>query len=178
MSFLPAILLPSLKIRKGYGGIAANVDGTLIALVDSMQNCVYIFSVDGAGERTADPIVIGSHGTSHGQLDYPVSACFVRRKGVDTVLICDWSNKRVVETTARGVFMRTIMVNSNIICIAYCGVRDVIAVSEPYLQRALLLQYESGNTVCTTASGTDVNFSLENVCLREIKHVSDFSLKL
>jgi hypothetical protein len=41
-------------------------------------------------------------------LDRPAFACFVHHDGIDTLLICDWGNDRVVEVTVRGEFMRAI----------------------------------------------------------------------
>ena len=85
-----AASLPSISGHKGYGGIAVNVDGTLFASVDDDQHCVYIYSVDGAGKRTADPVVVGTAGTAgsaHVQLNDPRFACFVHRHGIDPLLI-------------------------------------------------------------------------------------------
>jgi hypothetical protein len=109
-SFLPPILISADIIRGsvGVGGIAENVDGTRFASVDSDLDCVYIYSV---ADRTADAIIVGTTGTAgsgHGFLKYPVSTCFVHRDGVDTLLICDYGNGRIVEVTVRGEFMRAI----------------------------------------------------------------------
>lgn len=128
MDFLPAIPLFSLR---GYGGIAINVDGSLLASVDSDQHCVYIYSVDGAGECLADPVVVGTRGKADGEYRSPRFACFVRRGGRDTLLICDRGNHRVVEVTANGAFLRAIAMpyGSHPWGIAYCVTSDVIAVS-------------------------------------------------
>jgi DNA-binding beta-propeller fold protein YncE len=156
-SFLPPIPIPS-EIKRGYAGhgaIAANVDGALVASVDSKKHCVYIFN---AADRTADAIIVGTAGTAgaaYGQLHSPVSACFVHRDGVYTLLICDHSNDRVVEVTARGEFMRAIAVEGRPYGMAE---RDgVIAVSMwAAAHVVVLLQHESGavKTEVTIGSGT------------------------
>jgi DNA-binding beta-propeller fold protein YncE len=141
-SFLPPIPVP-VDIIRGHArnaGIAANLDGTLFASVSRDAHCVYMYNV-----AAADPIIVGTAGTAgsaHGELDRPGSACFVHRDGVDTLLICDWGNDRVVEVTARGVFMRVIENAPR--GIAYCGANDVIAVSLDCADAVVLLQYESG----------------------------------
>lgn len=148
MSFLPAIPLPYLKSKTvGYGKIAANIDGTLLASVESRQHCVYIYSVDSAGEHTADPIVFGTvfaPGNADGQLHIPSSACFVHRggSGGDSLLICDYGNSRIVEVTVRGIFLRAIPLDMSPWSIAYSRTRDVIIVAGS--QNFIQLQYESG----------------------------------
>lgn len=74
MSFLPAIPLPCLKSKAGEGRIASNIDGTLLASVVSDQHCVYIYSVDSAGECSIVGTV-GTPGIPGGGLDYPTFAC-------------------------------------------------------------------------------------------------------
>jgi hypothetical protein len=138
-SFLPPIPIPS---HAGYGAIAENFDGTRFASVDRGQHCVYIHN---AADRTADPIIVGTAGTSgsaHGFLKYPAFVCFVRRDGVDTLLISDFGNDRVVEVSARGEFMRAIAVEGGPWGIAERN--SVIAVSLYYDHTVVLLQYESG----------------------------------
>jgi hypothetical protein len=140
MNFLPAIPLSSISGRKGDGGIAFNVDGTLFASVDADFHCVYIYSVNG---HTADAVVVGSFGSAHGQLNTPIFACFVHRNGVDTLLIADLGNDRVVEVTASGLFLRAIVVKGG----RPFGIAErdgVIAVSLYSTQAVALLQYESG----------------------------------
>jgi DNA-binding beta-propeller fold protein YncE len=111
-SFLSPVPVPANIIRghAGHGGIAENLDGTLVASLNRGQYCAYIYN---AADRTADPIVVGTRhtsGSAHRQLHSPTSACFVHRDGVDTLLICDFGNNRVVEVSARGEFMRAIAV--------------------------------------------------------------------
>jgi sugar lactone lactonase YvrE len=104
-------------------------------------------------------VVVGTAGTSgsaHGFLKYPVFACFVHHNGVDTLLICDWGNDRVVEVTARGEFMRAIAVSHP------WGIAErdgVIAVSLSDAHTVILLQYESGavKPEVTIGSGTAGN---------------------
>jgi hypothetical protein len=125
---------------RGRGVIVANVDGTLVASIRWAQHCVYIYNV---ADRTSDAVVVGTVGTAgsaHGRLHRPRCACFVRCDGVDTLLICDWGNDRVVEVTVCGVFLRAIAVDGHPWGIAE---RDgVIAVSVAYA--VVLLQYETG----------------------------------
>jgi sugar lactone lactonase YvrE len=113
-----------------------------------------------AAECTSDAVVVGTAGTTgsaHGLLNFPAFACFVHRDGVDTLLICDFGNNRVVEVTARGEFMRAIAVNGHPWGIAE---RDgVIAVSLRWTHTVVLLQYESGavKPEVTIGSGTSGN---------------------
>jgi phosphopentomutase len=78
-SFLSPIPIPADVIRghAGYGAIAENFDGTLVASVDRDAHCVYIYN---AADHNADPIVVGTAGTAesaHGLLNHPAFACFV-----------------------------------------------------------------------------------------------------
>jgi DNA-binding beta-propeller fold protein YncE len=79
-------------------------------------------------------------------LKHPRFACFVHRNGVDTLLICDLGNDRVVEVTATGVFLRAIAVEAGSwpSGVAYCSIGDVVAVSLKGAHAVVLLQYESG----------------------------------
>jgi hypothetical protein len=148
MNFLPPIGTDIIRGHAGFGGISANADGTLFASVDCDKNCVYIYN---AADRTADAIVE--------LLKYPRSTCFAHRDGADTLLICDCEYDRIVEVTARGVFMRYIELDSSPYGIAYCGVRDVIAISLRWAHTVVLLQYESGavKPEVTIGSGTGGN---------------------
>jgi DNA-binding beta-propeller fold protein YncE len=141
-SFLPPIRADIISGHRGDGGIALNVDGTLVASVDNFQHCVYICNV---ADRTSDPFVVGTRhtsGSAHEQLHSPVAVCFVHRDGIDTLLISDSGNNRVVEVTARGEFMRAIAVDG---CLWGIAERDgVIAVSLCAAHTVVLLQYESG----------------------------------
>jgi sugar lactone lactonase YvrE len=99
----------------------------------------------------------GTAGSAHGFLKHPVSTCFVHRDNVDTLLICDFGNDRVVEVTARGEFLRAIVVDGGPYGIAE---RDgVIAVSLNWAHAVVLLQYESGavKPEVTIGSGTSGN---------------------
>jgi DNA-binding beta-propeller fold protein YncE len=144
MNFLPPIPIHADIISglKGDGGIAENADGTLVASVERDAHCVRIHNET---DRTSDPVVVGTAGTrgsAHGLLNYPAFVCFVHRDGVDTLLIADWGNSRVVEVTARGEFMRAIAVEGRPLGIAE---RDgVIAVTLYDADAVVLLQYESG----------------------------------
>ena len=138
-----------------------NINGNVFASVNRNQHCVHIYSVDASGKRTADAVVVGtmgSAGSSHAQLCIPTFACFVHRHGIDTLLISDWGNDRVVEVTASGVFRRAIALKKGRppYGIAYCGIGDVIAVSLFCAHAVVLLQYESGavNVGDTIGSGT------------------------
>jgi DNA-binding beta-propeller fold protein YncE len=105
-------------------------------------------------DLTSDPIVVGTVDCAHGFLKYPAFVCFVHRDGVDTLLVCDWGNDRVVEVTAGGEFMRAIAVDGRPWGIAERD--DVIAVSLNCVDAVVLLQYESGavKPEVTIGSGT------------------------
>jgi DNA-binding beta-propeller fold protein YncE len=113
-------------------------------------------------DRTADPIVVGTAGTAgvaQGELDRPAFACFVHREGVDTLLICDWGNDRVVEVTVRGEFMRVIALPEDSLPWGIAERDGVIAVSLLFTHMVVLLQYESGavKPEVTIGSGTAGN---------------------
>jgi DNA-binding beta-propeller fold protein YncE len=145
MNFLPPIPIPADIIRgyAGYGGIAVNADGTLVASVDRDAHCVYIYD---ATDRTADAIIVGTAGTAgsaHGEFNHPASACFVHREGVDTLLICDFRNDRVVEVSERGEFMRAIALPVDSRPWGVAERDGVIAMSLWAAHAVVLLQYES-----------------------------------
>jgi DNA-binding beta-propeller fold protein YncE len=172
-SFLPPIRSDIIRGYAGSGGNAVNVDGTLVASVDSRQNCVYIYN---ATDLTADPVVVGTAGTSgsaHGELNCPTSACFVHRDGVDTLLICDCNNNRVVEVSVRGQFLRAIVVDGRPWGVAE---RDgVIAVSLAEADVVVLLQYETGavKPEVTIGSGTEGNADGELHCPMGVTFTAD-----
>jgi DNA-binding beta-propeller fold protein YncE len=158
MHFLPAIPWTSIPEDHRIGGVAVNVDGTLIASTHLNEHCVYIYNVV---DLAADSIVVGVAGTAgslDGQFRYPALACFVHRNGADTLIICDCGNDRVVEVTSSGLFLRAIAmkIGSHPWGVAYCGTSDVIAVSLSGAYAVILLQYESGavKREVTIGSGT------------------------
>jgi hypothetical protein len=156
MSFFSVTRLASFPKR--FGSLAMNADGTLFASVDLHAHCVYIHSVDGAGAFTADPVIVGTRdipGSTHARLLYPRFTSFVHRQGVETLLICDSGNHRVVEVTASGVFLRVIPVRVPY-GIAYCGTSDVIAVSFLEANSVALLDYESGAVKLEVNTAGDV----------------------
>ena len=168
MSFLPAIPLSSIQDASSNGGIAMNANCSLFASVDSWQHCVYIYSVDDAGECVGGTAVVvvgtpGSRGSAMGQLNGPRLACFVNRNGIYTLLVCDFGNDRVVEVSTGGAFIRAISceAGSHPFGVAYCDTNDVIAVtlwSPTSSQAFMLLQYESGAVKPgTVRSGTAGN---------------------
>jgi sugar lactone lactonase YvrE len=77
-------------------------------------------------------------------LKYPRSVCFVHRDGVDTLLICDRFNDRVVEVSVRGEFMRAIALPEYSRPWGIAERDGVIAVSMDFAHTVVLLQYESG----------------------------------
>jgi hypothetical protein len=166
MDFLPAIRLPALD---GHSNVDLNMDGSLMASMVKKMHCVYIHKVDEAGKCIGDAVVVGTPGTpgrEYGQLCLPKYLCFVHRNGVDTLLISDPVNDRIVEvTTSTGMFLRTIQtagfpsvttstgmfpVSGTIqtagfpFGVAYCGKRDVIAVTLQDAHALVLLNYTSG----------------------------------
>jgi hypothetical protein len=144
MSFLPAILLSAIPSDGGFGGFDVNVDDTLLASVDYQQHCVRIYSVI---DQTAAPFIVGTagiRGSAHGQLDNPAFVCFVHRNGMDTLLIVDSGNDRIVEVSASGVFLRAIAVKKGSRPFGIAERDGVIAVSLCHANAVVLLQYESG----------------------------------
>jgi sugar lactone lactonase YvrE len=129
-------------------------------------------------DRTADPIIVGTAGTAgsaHGELNYPVSAGFVHRDGVDTLLICDVGNDRVVEVTARGEFMRVIALPEDSRPYGVAERDGVIAVSLSEADVVVLLQYETGvvKPEMTIGSGTAGNADGELHCPRGVTFTAD-----
>jgi DNA-binding beta-propeller fold protein YncE len=155
MNFLTPIPVDINRSLRVNGGIAVNVDGTLVASADSNGSCVYICSVR---DPTARPFVTGAYGSTL-QLASPRTACFVHRGGVDTLLICDFGIKRVVEVTARGEFMRAIALPEDSHPWGIAERDGVIAVSLLFTHMVVLLQYESGavKPEVTIGSGTQGN---------------------
>ena len=115
------------------GGVAANHDGTIVAYVSRDRHYLTIGSV---GRLTLFGGV---------PLRDPRFVCFVRRKHVDTLLICDYNNHRIVETSVDGRFVRAIAFPTNPYGVAYCDRSDAIAVS--YAHTVVLLQYACGSPV-------------------------------
>jgi hypothetical protein len=150
MDFLPAVPMTSIPAYPGHGGIAVDSTGTLLANVETRDHCVRIYRVDAAGVcLTTAAVVVGTPGTdgnADGLLHTPTFACFVHRNGLDTLLICDRGNDRLVEVTTDGAFLRGISVQKggDLWGIAYCGISDVIAVSLESAHLVLLLDYVSG----------------------------------
>jgi hypothetical protein len=101
-------LLPSISGNEdSSGGIAVNADGTLFAAVDSW-NRVCICAVDATGTRTSDDVVFDALGS-------PGSVCFVRRGGIDTLLICDVYHNCIVEITVDGCFVRRDVIAASLV---------------------------------------------------------------
>jgi DNA-binding beta-propeller fold protein YncE len=146
MNFLPAIPLSASTVPfgEGCGGIAVNFDGSLLATVDNQQHCVCIYSVV---DHTAAPFIagtVGTAGSAPGQFNYPALACFVHRNGVDTLLVCDLDNDRVMEVTASGLFLRAIAMKKGSRPLGIAERGGVIAVSLFHAHAVVLLQYETG----------------------------------
>jgi hypothetical protein len=146
---------------EGDGGIAVNYDASLISSVNAEQHCVRIYSVNDAAVCAVGPVIVGTvgmAGSADGQLYNPLYSCFAHRKGIDTLLICDCGNSRVVEVSVTGEFLRAIAVAARSwpLGIAYCGIGDVIAVSLFAARAVVLLQYECGTAKpeVTIGSGT------------------------
>jgi DNA-binding beta-propeller fold protein YncE len=82
----------------------------------------------------------------------------VRRKSIDTLFISDFSNNRIVEVTAGGIFLRAID------CIhpygiAYSGATDVLAVSLVNAGVVVLVKYDS---VASIAFKPEVQIAARN----------------
>jgi hypothetical protein len=155
MSFLPAIPLSAIPSDDGFGGIDVNVDSTLLALVAYYQHCVRIYSLI---DQSAAPFIVGTAGTggsAHGQFYCPISACFVHRHGMDTLLISDLGNHRVVEVSSAGVFLRIIAVKEGSGPFGIKERNGVIAVSLRLSHSVILLQYESGTVIPEVTIGSE-----------------------
>ena len=150
MSIVTELSFPNHE--SGSAGSAMNEDGTLFTIINWASCRVHMYTLDDKGACIGAPIMYGSAGSADEQLNDPQLACFARRGGVDTLLICDSGNDRVVEVSADGHFLRHIAVEagSRPYGVAYCAQRDVIAVSLHYAHVVLLLQYVSGGGVLTT----------------------------
>lgn len=136
--------LPFQKPKYDGPYLALNFDCTRLASVDRLNHCVYIYNLDSSGECTNESVVFGisgSAGCSNEQMRRPQSPCFVHRGGVETLLLCDWGNDRVVELTVGGEFMRAIPFPFPY-CVAYNRNRDVIAVSLWSNNEVIVLEYE------------------------------------
>jgi hypothetical protein len=152
MDFMPAFPLTSFPAHLGHGDIAMDFTGTLLASVDYNMHCVRIYRVDGAGECGAAAVVAcipGTAGRDDKLLSQPTCACFVHRHGLDTLLICDSANDRVVEVTVDGAFIRTLAVRNRscLSGIAFCQTSDVIAVSLEGRGEVLLLHFKTGEEI-------------------------------
>lgn len=146
MSFLPAALLPFVKCHEVRN--AVNVDGTLMASVDA-ENRVCICSLECTAVRLCFALTSQSR--------YRSGVCFVRRNGVDTLLLSDYDGCRIIEMTCKGVFMRAIPVACNPRGVAYSdNAGGVIAVSFNNAHRVVLLHYESGFETPEAMIGTGV----------------------
>ena len=148
MDFEKATPVSCIPVDEGSGGIAVNASGTLFASVDSKQHCVRIYRLECLRECTAVVIVgTASHyGIDPGTFNTPTFACFVRRNCVDTLVICDSGNDRVVEVTSSGEFVRSIAMTKGSwpYGVAYCSTRDFLAVSLHHARAVVLLPYENG----------------------------------
>jgi hypothetical protein len=122
-----------------WGGIATNDDGTLFASTDVNMHRVHIWSV---ADKTSCTTTV--------PLTDPRFMCFARRGDVDTLLICDGGNDRIVEVSVDGQPIRCIAVDrkgSFPFGVAYCSQRDVIAVSLTRVHMVWLLQYTSTDVI-------------------------------
>ena len=131
--------LSSISGQAGRGGIACNEDGTIFAAVDSSLHCVRIYHINAEGERVGavgGAYVYGTTVVSRKRYEARF-ACFVRRGGVDTLLVCTSGLCRVIEVTVAGARVREITVSAPPKGVAYCQHNDTIAVTlgRPEAQR-------------------------------------------
>ena len=141
------------------GGIATNGSGSLFAHVNNSRFTVDI-RVMGGGVSAFGTMNVSGRGD--GLLSDPTLACFTLRQGVETLLVCDCWSDRVVEVSVSGTFMRAtdLKMCSHPAGVAFCPVRDAIAVSLQYSHAVILLDYKSsaviarvGGTACGVADG-------------------------
>jgi hypothetical protein len=152
MTFPPSLLdstaatsLPVLSAPMR-GGIAVNVDSTLIAVSSADTNTVYIYKLDSAGSTIGVPVTYNSLSTASVPPKFvhsPVS--FVRRDYTDTLLIVSGGNDRIVEISVTGVWIRDIAVAAQPDCVSYS--RGVIIVSQLDASVVSLIDYSSGSVI-------------------------------
>ena len=101
----------ALKHPNGSGCIAVNDKDTFLAISSTYHNCVSLFSV---GHEFVLRHQFGTPppGMDHGRtgLHHPRFICFADRDGVDTLLIADDANGRIVEIGITGTFIRAIRI--------------------------------------------------------------------
>lgn len=118
---------------EGQAAIAVNHDGSVMAYVNTYEGVVTIHDKD---------VVSGVFGTI-GELSSPTSACFVYRKGVQTILIGDSYN--IYEIALDGHLIRRMFVGAAVYAVDFSSHTDVIAVTVPYEHHVQLMCYEYPN---------------------------------
>lgn len=148
--------LPSVSGHGGGGGICVNADGTLFASAHFTSHAVYIYGMDDKGERTGPAVVVGTvgfPGDASPLLFYPEHLCFVRRGGIDTLLISNRHGGRIVEVTTSGTYMRDIPILSNHWnqppYLSFCEKTDLISVAAWAGSPVCCVHYESGAVAWT-----------------------------
>lgn len=147
MQFLPPIQLPSFPVV--FGGFAVNHDGSLVACADYEKHCVFTYDMDEAGNRSNQAIIgtWGSPGFSETMFHRPRQLAFVFREGTETLLILDVCNRRIVEVTTAGVFIRSLhlrVCGTFVIQMEYSAASDKIAV---LMNRIVVFDYKTFDEV-------------------------------
>jgi len=134
------------------GGIAVNFDSSLIAVSSSDTNTVTIYTIDGTGgiQVTGTPVSYSSLSTTSVPATgtyYNCFVSFVRRGSVDTLLIVDAGNLRIVEISVTGTLIRTIAVTVKPDAVSYS--RGVILVSAYQASTVTKLNYVDASLIQT-----------------------------
>jgi DNA-binding beta-propeller fold protein YncE len=124
---------PTLSYRMG--GISVNADGTLFASVSTEEHCVYVTRVDGTGQFR----VFGTK-----DFEYPRCVCFVHRNGVDTLLVSDTGNHRIVEVNGAGALLRSIPIPEGNRPYGIAERNGLVVVSLCDAHKVIVLEYTSG----------------------------------
>ena len=140
------------------GGIAVNFDSSLIAVSSSDTNTVKIYTIDGTGgiQVTGTPVTYSSLSTKTTTgSPFHCFVSFVRRGSVDTLLIVDAGNLRIVEISVTGTLIRNIAVTVQPDAVSYS--RGVILVSAYAASTVTKLDYVAASLIQTIVISTVAN---------------------
>jgi len=116
------VLIATLPLRhvSHDSGLGVSSNGSLMVVHNSSTNQLDVYRTEDGSHVRA----FGGHGTGLGEFRYPPGFCMTPH---DTVLVAEWSNKRIQEVTLEGVHVKFIFVGDGPLKMAVHG--DVIAVT-------------------------------------------------